>query len=134
MRPVAALLAAVLGVGLLVVGCADPAENGGSSPQSPGTEESASAAPGGVQVLDVMAGPGVRFMQTDLRAHVGTVRIVLTTSGGLAHDLSFTDGPMGSTSEISSGSSSVTLRFTQPGVYHFVCTVHERMRGTLTIS
>jgi plastocyanin len=127
--------AAAVGVLLLLLaGCADPAENGGSTPQSPGIAESASTAPGGVQVLEVMAGPGVRFMQTDLHAHVGMVKIVLTTSGGLAHDLTFTDGPQGGTSEISSGSTSVTLRFSTPGVYHFICTVHERMRGTLTIS
>jgi plastocyanin len=128
MKVVAAVLLAVL----LAVGCADPAENAGK-PQSAGMTEYATTVDG-VQHLSVQAGPGVRFMQTDLRAHVGTIVITLSATGGLAHDLTFVDGPQSATSEISSGMTSVTLHITQPGVYHFVCSVHSGMRGTLTVS
>ena len=123
---------AVLAVALLT-GCADAAGNGASAVQSPGQTETATTV-SGVQHLTVDAGDNLRFTQTDLRAHTGTIVIRFVVDGMAEHDLSFADGPMSSTSEIANSATTLTLHLTTPGVYHFLCSVHPRMRGTLTVS
>ncbi len=126
------LLAGAAGV-LLLAGCADAADNGPSAPQSAGTTEAATET-GGVAHLTVDAGEDLRFSQTHLTAPAGKIQITLVVTGQTEHDLTFTDGPQGGTSEISAAQSSVTLTFSTPGTYHFLCTVHPRMQGTLTVS
>jgi plastocyanin len=132
MRPLRRTLPAFVAL-LVLAGCADAADNGASAPQSPGTTESA-ATVGGVQHLTVDAGDDLRYAQTDLHAHTGIVAITFVVTGVDEHDLTFADGPMGGTSEIADSSTTITLHFNTPGVYHFLCTVHPRMRGTLTVS
>ena len=105
---------------------------GTTAPQSAGASEAAHVV-GGVQVLDVTADPSVRFLQTTLTAHPGKVRINLHVVGKVNHDLAFSDGPMGDTGLASDATVSTTLLFATPGVYHFLCTIHPQMQGTLTI-
>ncbi len=124
----AATAAAVL---LLGAGCATVSRNAGV--QAPGSS-AAAVISAGVQTLTVTAGPGDRFQQTSLTASTGAVTIVLDAIGNDAHDLTFSDGPHGGTSEVHDGTQSVTLTFRQPGTYHFLCTIHPQMRGTLVIT
>ena len=88
----------------------------------------------GVQTITVDAGPGDRFQQTTLSARPGPITLTLAATGPDSHDLTFTDGPRGATSEVHDGSAAVTLTFTRPGTYHFLCTVHPQMRGILVVA
>lgn len=115
----------------LVAGCGGA--NSKPAAQAAGGAETATDA-GGVQQLTVQASDQLAFAQTDLRAHTGRVQITLQVPGQVPHDLMFADGPTGGTSTVSHGSASTTLTFATPGTYHFLCTIHPRMQGTLTIT
>lgn len=127
---VAPLAVAVVAAGVLT-GCGGSSMHMSGS-QTPGTSETATVS-GGVAHLTVNAGTDDRFEQTDLHAPPGRVEITLVVTGSTPHDLVFLDGPKGGTSEVHDGSTSATLTFPQPGTYHFLCTIHPRMKGTLTI-
>lgn len=126
MRAVEALVVGAV----VLVGCGTVSRDRGV--QAPGSSATASAS-AGRQVLTVDAGPDDRFVQTDLTARPGPVTITLVSTGPDSHDLTFSDGPGGATSQVHDGSTSVTLRFDRPGTYHFVCSVHPQMRGTLVV-
>lgn len=101
-------------------------------PQAIGATESAHT-DGGVQVLDVTGDDSLRFEQTALHAHTGMVRLIFH-AGKVPHNLTFTDGPMGMTQTVRDATTSLTMTFSKPGTYHFVCTIHPGMAGMLTIS
>jgi plastocyanin len=120
---------AFAGLGLAACGGGRP----GVSPQAAGASEAATVS-GGVQHLTVHAGSDLRFAQTALTAHPGKVELTLQVTGSTPHDLMFSDGPTGGTPTVQNGSSQVTLTFSTPGTYHFLCTIHPQMTGTLAIS
>ncbi|HVV29799.1 MAG TPA: cupredoxin domain-containing protein [Mycobacteriales bacterium] len=126
----AALLALA---GTVVLSACGSDEPGASGSQSTGAVETA-VDRDGVQVLEVKAGDDLRFQQTDLRATTGKIKINLDVTGRVPHNLAFTDGNKGSTGTTSDATTSVTLQFDKPGTYHFLCTIHPKMRGTLTVS
>ncbi len=116
---------------LAIAGCAGGRP--GVRPQAAGASEAATDS-GGVQHLSVQAGADLRFVQTNLTAHRGRLDLTLNVPGSSPHDLMFSDGPMGGTPTVQHASSTVTLTFSTPGTYHFLCTIHPQMTGTLTIS
>jgi len=130
--PVAASLAA-LAVGTLVLAGCD-AGKGQSGTQPPGATTSA-AIVDGVQVLETDAGNNLRFSNTSLFATTGTVKVTLKVTGSIPHNLAFSDGTQASTGTVNNNkTATLQLTFTKPGTYHFLCTIHPYMKGTLTIS
>lgn len=133
MRSRLASLAVAGAAAMVLAGCGGSSMHMSGGSQTPGTSETATMS-GGVAHLTVDAGTDDRFQQTHLHAPPGKVEITLVVAGSTPHDLVFSDGPKGGTSEVHDGSTSVTLNFPQPGTYHFLCTIHPRMKGTLTIA
>lgn len=115
----------------LIAGCGGDAGQSGTQP--PGASETASTLDG-VQVLEVSAGNDLKFTTTSLYAHTGVVKIVFKVTGSVPHNLAFKDGSQASTGTVHDDTTSITVRFDQPGVYNFLCTIHPYMKGTLTIS
>ena len=118
-------------VALLLAGCGD--DDGEHGAQPPGGSATASEVDG-VQVVTVVSGNDLRFAPSDLFAHVGTVKIIFKVTGKVPHNLAFKDGTQASTGTVNNATTSMTLKFDKPGVFHFLCTIHPYMQGTLTIS
>ena len=120
-------LSPALALPLVITGC------GGSS------NHNATRDPEGVQQVTINTTDQFRFTPMDIRAHVGTLRIVLTDAGSYPHNISF--GSLHATSETVSGSpgqqkTSFSVTFTHAGVYDFVCTFHSSagMKGQVTVT
>lgn len=124
--PLAALL---LCAGL--AGCGSGAAKGAAGQAGGG---SATASGGPVQQLTVHAGPGLSFAETHLAANTGRLQLTLQVRGSTPHNLMFADGPAGGTPTVQDARASVTLTFSRPGTYHFLCTIHPAMTGTLVVS
>lgn len=131
-RPIVAGLVVLTATAALAA-CGDSAGKHGT--QSPGGVESATTS-NGTQVLEVTAGDDLRFQQTDLRAHTGQVTLDLKVTGDVPHNLILSSGPLANsgTGTVSNGTKSITLTFSQPGTYGFLCTIHPKMKGTITVS
>ena len=121
---------AATAIGVAVLGGCGGSTHGPA--QASGSSEAA-IDQGGVQVVTVSAGNDLRFAQTALTAHPGKVKVVLDVTGSVPHNLAFSDGPQGSTGTVTKGQAVTTLVFAKSGTYHFLCTIHPRMQGTLTI-
>ena len=131
----AALIAGVL-LAAGLTACSSSSNSGAAA--SHGLASAAAAAEGGVQTLTVHATDQLRFKPADLVVHVGTVRITLIDDGSYPHNLSVP--AQHSTSKTVIGDpggqrTTITLRFSQPGSYHFECTYHASagMTGTITV-
>lgn len=132
-RAVAAAVFVLTVAGGSLAGCGESAGEHGT--QSAGGTETATTS-GGVQQLTVKAGNDLRFQQTNLQAHTGKVTLTLDVLGDVPHNLILADGPLANTGTgtVSSGSKSITLTFSKPGTYNYLCTIHPKMKGTITIS
>jgi plastocyanin len=131
MRRALHLLAATVALPALTAAC------GGSSTPSGGAK--VTKAPGGVQQLNIDTTDDFRFVPADFHAHVGKLRIVLTSHGSYPHNLSFPG--LHTTSKTVSGNpgqqtATIVVTLAHGGSYDFVCTFHSSagMKGHITVS
>jgi plastocyanin len=114
--------ARLLGLVLLLAGCAIGAGK---------------AASGTVDVtVRTALGQELGFAPAELTVPAGVrVRVIFTNVSSVAHNLVFTSGIEASTRTIVEPGASDQLAFTPagPGAYPFVCTIHDGMRGTLSV-
>jgi plastocyanin len=108
-------------------------------PGCAGTDHPGSRTRSGVQQVTISTTDQFRFAPTAIRAHVGTLRIVLTDQGSYPHNIAFP--ALHATSATVSGNlgqrqTTFTVSFAHPGVYEFVCTFHSSagMRGRVVVS
>jgi plastocyanin len=132
-RTAAAVLVLCSIAGGLLAGCGESAGEHGA--QKAGSSETATTK-NGVQQLTIDAGDDLRFQQTNLQAHTGKITITLHVTGDVPHNLILANGPLANTGTgtVSKGSNSITLTFAKPGTYNYLCTIHPKMKGTITIS
>jgi plastocyanin len=117
---------------LLLAGCDDGKGQSGTQPAGATTS---AVVVDDVQVLETDAGNDLRFSNTSLFARTGAVKITLKVTGSIPHNLAFSDGTQASTGTVNNNKTeTLQLTFTKPGTYHFLCTIHPYMKGTLTIS
>ena len=116
--PVIAVLA--LGAG----GC------GTGSDLSSSTVATAPQAPGGV-VHVVMR--SLDFSPLAVDAHVGQ-RVVWTNLDRAPHNVTYVTGPPFRSSGRLSFGERFSIRLTQPGTIHYVCTIHPWMKATVIVS
>jgi plastocyanin len=73
----------------------------------------------------------IAFNPPDLTISVGTTVDWKWEDHGIAHNV-VSDGP-GPLNSPLKATGDYDYRFTQPGVYHYRCTVHPNMLGTITV-
>ncbi|WP_432992307.1 cupredoxin domain-containing protein [Dactylosporangium sp. CA-233914] len=87
------------------------------------------------QIVRLTADGARAFTPSAITVHPGKVRIVLTTSGGMAHE--FVSPTLGVNSGRIAAGESATLDFNapKPGEYQFYCAYHQTpaMTGTITV-
>jgi plastocyanin len=130
-----------LGVGCaLLAGCQRPAREAG--PQPPPTAVTVTPDAGGVEsVLVTEAGAGkYRFVPSQITLRTGKVRITFQNTDVTPHNLTFNTLSQGGHRVAvptlrGGGEESVDFTVSTPGQYQFVCTLHERLgqTGTLTV-
>ena len=81
----------------------------------------------------------LRFAPSTIRVHTGTVRFTIVDDGSYPHDLDLTSlrRKSGTVSGDPGGqSTTLTVRFNQPGTYPFECTYHDSagMNGTVVVT
>jgi plastocyanin len=122
----------------------------GNSPGIPGSGGSAPAGGSNSPVRDHVVGPGLvavrsgtaatsvketdylKFVPASLNVRVGDI-VVFTNGGTVPHNVTFPYAGLGSPTM--KGGNSFLVKFTSPGTYSYVCTLHySGMVGTITVS
>ena len=134
--------AALLGAAALVAltGCSSSGAASTPTTSAAQTAGSGSASTAnGVQQITVHTNDGLRVEPATVHVHPGTVRVRLVEDGAYPHNLQVTSQKRTSATVDGSpgnGATTLTLRFTTPGRYQFVCTYHAGagMVGTFVVS
>lgn len=125
-RPTLALLAAAA-IGLTACGGA------GSSSRAADTTVQAEG-PADAQTATVVSNDRLRYDPGIVEAEVGTLTLTHRNSGQVPHDLVFEDRSLGAIETVTGGQEkSITLTFSEPGTYEFVCTFHSGQTGKVVI-
>ncbi|MBT2526830.1 cupredoxin domain-containing protein [Streptomyces sp. ISL-99] len=125
-RPQAAVAAAALCLLTTATGCAD---NGGSSPDSPTSVTSVS--PSGPKDARITI-KNFTFKPADLTVGPGT-KVTVINEDSTPHTVTASDSKAFDTGNIAAGK---TVTFTAPtsaGTYAYICTIHQYMKGSLTV-
>lgn len=130
------LMVGTAGVMLALAGCS------GSSGSHPGASSSPStpSAPSGSSAPSASSTAGAQhlriknfaFHPASLTVKAGTV-VTVTNNDQTTHTVTATGGKPFDTGDISPGK---TVTFTAPkraGTYHYICTIHPFMKGTVTV-
>lgn len=137
MRKVA-IPAAVLGAVLAAGGCGFAGAHGSGvhGASSAGDRVGTATTSGGVQHITVKGDENMQFTPNVIKAHPGTLKITLVTTGATPHDLQVTK-LHATTGMVKKGKPGhVTVDLSSPGRYDFVCTYHTRqhMTGVIKVS
>ena len=130
LHPLVAWAGALLTIGL--ASCA----NGAST--SSGPASGAHNCPGTVGVslgaakVKVSATDKIQFMPETQTARVGQV-VQWTNTGTVLHTITFDEASCLSDSTIQP-QATWEIKFTQPGTYPYICTIHPGMNGNLTVT
>jgi plastocyanin len=126
-------LSALMALTLLAAGCGSA-----SKASSPGTARTTTPPPAstGAQPPEtthvVMQSLG--FDPTSIRAKVGQT-IVWSNEDNARHNVTYVSGPKFTSSRpIVSPSTRFSIKLTQPGTIHYVCTIHPWMKATIVVS
>ena len=136
-----ALLLACLALAAVAAGCGggddDNGDGGGGGgnapaeePAAPKTEDDGGGSGG--------TGPGTRVTMKDIKFHPGSVtikpggKVTWTNEDSVGHDVTGDDFESGSPGGIDGGST-FSHTFNKPGTYHYVCSVHPGMEGTVKV-
>lgn len=107
----------------------------GNSPSQSGVP---SAAPVGTVVRDatasqhISATEGLVFLPASITAHVNDV-VEWTNTGLVSHTVTFSAFPYLTDVSLQPGAT-WEIRFSRPGTYRYVCTIHSGMVGSITVS
>jgi plastocyanin len=122
--------ASLLLAGLALVGCA-----GGGAPDRAATTSVDATGPADRQEATVVSNDELRYDPGIVQAQVGTLVLTHRNSGRIPHDLVFDDASLGRIDTVNGGQSrSITLTFSQPGSYDFVCAFHTGQTGKVVVS
>jgi plastocyanin len=125
----------LLGLGFSVVLALSACGNG--PPPGFGGDGGGGVDTSGIQPVTTLAAPkgapikgtdGQTFDPTTATAKVGD--IVEWDSGTIDHNVTFDDGPR---QDLPAGAK-VQFKFTKAGSFHYTCTIHPGMEGTITVS
>ena len=126
-RPLALLVAAAA-----LVACGG---GGGGAPDRAATTTVQAEGPAERQTATVVSNDELRYDPGIVQAQVGTLVLTHRNSGRIPHNLVFTDEALGRIDTVNAGQDkSITLTFSTPGTYDFVCTFHSGQRGEVVVS
>jgi plastocyanin len=120
-------LLAVLAIALPIAGC------GSSSSSSSSSSGPSSPPPTGAHTVIQAKMSGYAFDPSTIHARVGE-SIHWVNDDSAPHNVTGTSGPTFKASPTFSRGGSFTLRLTQAGTYHYFCTVHPFMKGTIEVT
>jgi plastocyanin len=116
-----------------------PACGGGDEPAAGGGDRSGETAvtaegPADAQTVTVVSNDEIEFEPDTVQAQVGVLRLTHRNGGSIPHNLVFEDDALGGTETLSGGKQEVlTLTFSKPGTYDFVCTIHSGQDGRVVV-
>jgi plastocyanin len=135
MRRRTAVVACAL-LAVVAAGCTNRQPIQAQKPQQKKAVAASPADASGVQHVTVTGDDQFRYSPAVIDAKVGTLQVTLKTSGSTPHDLEIepfkaNTGPVGK-----GEARSVTVTFSSPGSYRFVCTFHValNMVGTIKVT
>jgi plastocyanin len=122
----AGLIGAVLAVA--VAGCGSSSSSSSSSTAASSGTTSTTPSAGSHVVMKNLA-----FAPRKINAKVGQT-IDWTNQDTAAHNVSYVSGPKFKSSGTLNTGSKFSLKLTQPGTIHYVCTIHPFMTATIVVS
>ena len=87
-------------------------------------------ATGGPAATTVKQGDDLKFTPTSVSVKVGDT-VEWTNAGTVGHNVTFDAGPK---TDTMAGGDTAFFKFTVVGSYHYVCTIHPGMEGTVSVS
>jgi plastocyanin len=75
----------------------------------------------------------IAFDPTSLNAKVGQT-VVFTNNDTPPHNVTYVSGPKFASSSTMNPGATFSLKLTQAGTIHYVCTIHPNMTATITVS
>ena len=122
----ATLLAAVLAL---------TACGGGGTEDREGEGSLTATGPADAQVATVVSNDQIEFEPATVNAKVGKLTLTHRNGGSIPHNLVFEDDELGGTETLTGGKEeAITLTFSEPGTYDFVCTLHSGQDGQVVVS
>lgn len=73
------------------------------------------------------------FSPVNISVKAGT-KVTWTNNDSASHTVTETDGKTGPSSGNLSNGDSYSFTFTKPGIYHYDCSIHPNMTGTVTVN
>lgn len=73
------------------------------------------------------------FSPADISVKAGT-KVTWTNNDNTAHTVNETDGQSGPASGMVNPGASYSFTFDKPGTYHYHCSIHPEMTGTITVT
>lgn len=73
------------------------------------------------------------FSPVNVSVKAGT-KVTWTNNDSAAHTVTETDGKTGPSSGNLANGDSYSFTFTKPGIYHYDCSIHPNMTGTVTVN
>ena len=120
---------------LLVSALAVAACGGGGGADRSATTSVDATGPADRQTATVVSNDELRFDPGIVNARVGTLELTHRNGGKIPHNLVFDDEALGGTDTVAGGQEkSVTLTFSKPGTYDFVCTFHTGQDGKVVVA
>lgn len=103
---------------------------GGGGSSSAGGGGAVQEVSGQTAAVKISATDDLKFSPTSANAKVGDV-VQFTNTGSTTHTVTFDNGPNDSSLN---GGDTYEVKITAAGSYHFVCTIHPGMEGTIAAS
>jgi plastocyanin len=118
---------------LALAGCGS-SSNSSSTPtaSTPATSTSSSGGTGSGSTVQVSM-KNLAFSPTAVHAKVGQ-KVEWTNDDTPAHNVTYVSGPKFASSSTLKPGAKFSIKLTQPGTIHYVCTIHPFMKATIVVS
>lgn len=108
---------------------------GGAEADGPNGGTVRAEGPADAQTATVVSVDGLRYDPGTVEAAVGTLELTHRNASDVPHNLTFDDESLGAIDTVTGGQrKAITLTFSEPGTYLFVCTFHSGQVGQVVVS
>ena len=122
---------ALLGAALVLTACG----GGGGDADEPNGGTVRAEGSADAQTATVVSVDGLKYDPGTVEAAVGTLELTHRNASDVPHNLTFEDQTLGAIDTVTGGQSkAITLTFSEPGTYVFVCTFHSGQVGQVVVS